>query len=58
MGKNGSDVAKQSADIVLADDNFATIVRAIRKGRSVFSNLSKFLLYLLSGNLTEVLVCE
>lgn len=56
MGLNGSDVAKGAADIVLADDNFSTIVRAIRKGRSVFQNLSKFLVYLLSGNVAEVLV--
>lgn len=40
----GSDVAKQSSRIVLSDDNFSTIIRAIRKGRSVFKNLSKFLL--------------
>ncbi|WVQ82803.1 potassium/sodium efflux P-type ATPase, fungal-type [Cryptococcus sp. DSM 104549] len=52
----GSDVAKQSARIVLSDDNFSTIIRAIRKGRSVFKNLSKFLLYLLSGNLGEIIV--
>lgn len=56
MGLNGSDVAKGVADIVLADDNFSTIVRAIRKGRSVFNNLAKFLIYLLSGNVTEVLI--
>ena len=68
MGLAGSDTAKQSADIVLADDNFATIVRAVRKGRSVFGNvrvalrmpmtpqLAKFLLYLLSGNVAEVVV--
>lgn len=42
--------------IVLADDNFSTIIRAVRKGRSVFTNLSKFLLYLLSGNVAEVIV--
>ena len=54
MGLNGSDVAKGAADIVLADDNFSTIVRAIRKGRSVFQNLAKFLVYLLSGNVAEV----
>ncbi|WWC90206.1 potassium/sodium efflux P-type ATPase, fungal-type [Kwoniella dendrophila CBS 6074] len=52
----GSDVAKQSSRIVLSDDNFSTIIRAIRKGRSVFKNLSKFLLYLLSGNLAEIIV--
>jgi len=54
MGLNGSDVAKGAADIVLADDNFSTIVQAIRKGRSVFQNLVKFLVYLLSGNVAEV----
>lgn len=52
----GSDVAKQSSNLVLADDNFATICRAIRKGRSVFRNLAKFLLYLLSGNVAEIIV--
>ncbi|TIC05054.1 potassium/sodium eff [Wallemia mellicola] len=56
MGLNGSDVAKGAADIVLADDNFSTCVRAVRKGRSVFTNLSKFLVYLLAGNVAEVLV--
>ncbi|TRM64769.1 potassium/sodium eff [Schizophyllum amplum] len=56
MGLNGSDVAKGAADMVLSDDNFSTIVRAIRKGRSVFQNLSKFLIYLLSGNVAEVIV--
>ena len=56
MGLNGSDVAKGAADIVLADDNFSTIVRAIRKGRSVFQNLAKFLVYLMSGNVAEVSV--
>ncbi|TXT13135.1 hypothetical protein VHUM_01536 [Vanrija humicola] len=52
----GSDVAKQAARIVLTDDNFASAIRAIRKGRSVFKNLSKFLLYLLSGNVAEIIV--
>ncbi len=56
MGLNGSDVAKSVSDIVLADDNFASITRAIRKGRATLTNLSKFLLYLLSGNVAEVLV--
>lgn len=54
MGQNGSDVAKGAADIVLADDNFATITRAIKKGRGVLMNLQKFLLFLLSGNIAEV----
>lgn len=52
----GSDVAKQSARIILTDDNFASAIRAIRKGRSVFKNLSKFLVYLLSGNVGELVV--
>ncbi len=56
MGLNGSDVAKQSAEIVLSDDNFSTIIEAVRKGRGIFFNLQKFMLYLLSGNLAEVLV--
>ncbi|KAL7412608.1 hypothetical protein BDY24DRAFT_392075 [Mrakia frigida] len=56
MGQNGSDVAKGAADIVLADDNFATITRAIKKGRGVLMNLQKFLLFLLSGNIAEVVV--
>ncbi|CDZ97841.1 calcium-transporting atpase 3 [Phaffia rhodozyma] len=56
MGEAGSDVAKGAAEVVLADDNFATIIRAIRKGRGVLTNLSKFLLFLLSGNIAEVLV--
>jgi magnesium-transporting ATPase (P-type) len=56
MGLNGSDVAKSVSEIVLADDNFATITRAIKKGRGTLMNLSKFLLYLLSGNVAEVLV--
>jgi len=56
MGLNGSSVAKGAADIILADDNFSTIVQAIRKGRSVFQNLAKFLVYILSGNVAEVRV--
>ncbi|KAJ9125453.1 hypothetical protein QFC22_000414 [Naganishia vaughanmartiniae] len=56
MGLAGADVAKSVSDIILADDNFASITRAIRKGRGTLMNLSKFLLYLLSGNIAEVLV--
>lgn len=52
----GSDVAKQSARIILTDDNFASAIRAIKKGRSVFKNLSKFLIYLLSGNVAQLTV--
>ncbi|KAI9486330.1 MAG: hypothetical protein EXX96DRAFT_473786 [Benjaminiella poitrasii] len=45
MGKNGSDVAKQASDIILTDDNFATIIRAISEGRRIYRNMQRFLLY-------------
>lgn len=55
MGKVGTDVAREAADIILLDDNFASIVRAVREGRRVFDNIRKFIRYVLACNLAEIL---
>ncbi|MBS9383011.1 MAG: cation-transporting P-type ATPase [Dolichospermum sp. BR01] len=55
MGISGTDVAREAADIVLIDDNFATIVAAIEQGRAVYQNIRKFMTYILASNMAEFL---
>lgn len=56
MGRSGTEVAKAAADMVLTDDNFATIVEAVREGRNVFSNIKRTVYFLLACNLSEIVI--
>ena len=55
MGLNGTDVAREAADIVLTDDNFATIIAAVEEGRTIYQNIRKFITYILASNVPELL---
>ncbi|HSA83957.1 MAG TPA: cation-transporting P-type ATPase [Patescibacteria group bacterium] len=54
MGQGGTDVAREASDVVLTDNNFATLIRAIEEGRIIYKNITNGIIYLLSGNLAEI----
>ncbi len=56
MGITGTDVAKETADMVLTDDNYASIVSAVEQGRVIYSNIRKFVYFLISCNLAEIMI--
>ncbi len=56
MGRGGTEVAREAADLVLTDDNYASIVAAIEEGRTIFNNIRRFVMYLVAGNLGEIIV--
>ncbi len=56
MGITGTDVAKESADMVLTDDNYASIVSAVEQGRIIYDNIRKFVFFLLSSNVAEIMI--
>jgi P-type Ca2+ transporter type 2C len=56
MGRTGTDVAKEASDIILSDDNFATLIKAIEEGRVIYKNIVNAVLYLISGNLAKILL--